>query len=79
MMSLVGHTLDSGDQSEKITVWALFGITMLMAIAALVKIVKNFIRAASTTELRQLPMAGFNVRPSADAGANTSFTDQSIV
>ena len=34
-----------------ITVWTLFGITMLMAIVALRKITERFIRSASSTEI----------------------------
>jgi len=39
MMLLVGPSLGDGESSSKLTVWTLFGITVLMALVALKKII----------------------------------------
>ena len=68
MFSIINSTkYQEGDSSERITVWSLFGVGILMAMVAMVKIVRRFVLASSTTEIECL-----NHESVLMAGNNTS-------
>jgi hypothetical protein len=81
MMILVGPSLGKGDSGEesRLTVWTLFGITVLMALVAFRKIVGRFIVAASYTEIRALDnnsVFGMNAATATNAAGYQPVTDE---